>query len=344
MHTDLIEHIDYYLDEVGRMVFTETYHLKRGYCCKNNCKHCPWKNIVVKDTSQANHTIKKLFLCYAISMLFLLGCNNQTVQLKQPESIVATDKYLYVSNVNGNPIEKDKNGYISKLYENGTPCETIFIGDLDAPKGLYLYQNILYVTDIDKILGFHIFHKKKVFELSLASYQTQFLNDICGDENGNLYISATDINKIFKVNISTKAIDTVKLSFPIIAPNGLFYSNRTLYYCEFGNEQQKGSIGKITFEKDSFAHTTLLDSVGYLDGISVQYPLLYFSDWVTFNEHEKVSKIGCLDLQTHQVTSIKSNRNMSGCSDLFFDNKNSRVIVPLMNENVLHFIGVFPRY
>ena len=24
-------------------VFTEKYHLKRGYCCNNNCKHCPYK-------------------------------------------------------------------------------------------------------------------------------------------------------------------------------------------------------------------------------------------------------------------------------------------------------------
>ncbi|MCD0489324.1 DUF5522 domain-containing protein [Pedobacter sp. MC2016-14] len=24
------------------MVFTAEYHLKRGYCCKNKCKHCPW--------------------------------------------------------------------------------------------------------------------------------------------------------------------------------------------------------------------------------------------------------------------------------------------------------------
>ena len=26
----------------GFIVFTENYHLKRGYCCKNNCKHCPY--------------------------------------------------------------------------------------------------------------------------------------------------------------------------------------------------------------------------------------------------------------------------------------------------------------
>ena len=36
------ELVDYYLNENGLMVFTAAYHLKRGYCCKNQCKHCPW--------------------------------------------------------------------------------------------------------------------------------------------------------------------------------------------------------------------------------------------------------------------------------------------------------------
>ncbi|WP_195759206.1 DUF5522 domain-containing protein [Pedobacter puniceum] len=38
----LVENIDYYINEDGNFVFTEAYHLKRGYCCKNGCKHCPW--------------------------------------------------------------------------------------------------------------------------------------------------------------------------------------------------------------------------------------------------------------------------------------------------------------
>jgi len=33
---------DYYYEN-GYMVFTEHYHLKRGYCCKHGCRHCPWK-------------------------------------------------------------------------------------------------------------------------------------------------------------------------------------------------------------------------------------------------------------------------------------------------------------
>jgi hypothetical protein len=33
---------DYYLSEEGYIVFTEKYHLNRGYCCKSGCKHCPY--------------------------------------------------------------------------------------------------------------------------------------------------------------------------------------------------------------------------------------------------------------------------------------------------------------
>ena len=33
---------EFYYNENGYMVFTEKYHLKRGFCCKNGCKHCPY--------------------------------------------------------------------------------------------------------------------------------------------------------------------------------------------------------------------------------------------------------------------------------------------------------------
>ncbi len=32
---------DYYIEN-GFYVFTKEYHLKRGYCCKSGCRHCPW--------------------------------------------------------------------------------------------------------------------------------------------------------------------------------------------------------------------------------------------------------------------------------------------------------------
>ncbi|WP_297335957.1 DUF5522 domain-containing protein [Algoriphagus sp.] len=33
---------DYYFNEQGLMVFTEQYHLNRGYCCGSGCRHCPY--------------------------------------------------------------------------------------------------------------------------------------------------------------------------------------------------------------------------------------------------------------------------------------------------------------
>jgi len=37
----------YYINEKGLLVFTTDYHLNRGYCCANNCLHCPYlpKNV-----------------------------------------------------------------------------------------------------------------------------------------------------------------------------------------------------------------------------------------------------------------------------------------------------------
>ena len=34
---------DYYINELGYRVFTEQYLLKRSYCCRNNCKQCPYE-------------------------------------------------------------------------------------------------------------------------------------------------------------------------------------------------------------------------------------------------------------------------------------------------------------
>jgi hypothetical protein len=39
----LVEGIDYYINKQGLLVFTETYHLKRGHCCQSGCLHCPYK-------------------------------------------------------------------------------------------------------------------------------------------------------------------------------------------------------------------------------------------------------------------------------------------------------------
>jgi hypothetical protein len=45
----LIEGEDFYFNEQGLMVLTAKYHLKRGRCCGNGCKHCPYDYQNVKE-------------------------------------------------------------------------------------------------------------------------------------------------------------------------------------------------------------------------------------------------------------------------------------------------------
>ncbi|MFY0605635.1 MAG: hypothetical protein JXR10_02910 [Cyclobacteriaceae bacterium] len=45
---------DFYFTKEGFKVFTEKYHLDRGYCCKSGCRHCPYgfhTNIFTKKKS-----------------------------------------------------------------------------------------------------------------------------------------------------------------------------------------------------------------------------------------------------------------------------------------------------
>ena len=40
---NLVEGEDYYYNAQGYIVLTEKFHLKKGYCCGNGCKHCPYE-------------------------------------------------------------------------------------------------------------------------------------------------------------------------------------------------------------------------------------------------------------------------------------------------------------
>ncbi len=42
MNKKLVEGEDFYYNEEGYIVLTEKYHLEKGFCCGNGCKHCPY--------------------------------------------------------------------------------------------------------------------------------------------------------------------------------------------------------------------------------------------------------------------------------------------------------------
>jgi len=65
-----IEGIHYYLNEEGLMVLTEQYHLERGYCCGNGCRHCPFdyenvpeprRSLLLEEKKKKNNSGSDLF-------------------------------------------------------------------------------------------------------------------------------------------------------------------------------------------------------------------------------------------------------------------------------------------
>jgi hypothetical protein len=52
MTKELIEGEDFYYNEDGYIVLTARFHLQRGVCCGNGCKHCPYDYVNVDETKR----------------------------------------------------------------------------------------------------------------------------------------------------------------------------------------------------------------------------------------------------------------------------------------------------
>lgn len=48
----LVKGKDFYYNEQGLMVLTRAYHLERGRCCGNGCRHCPFDYVNVRKTDK----------------------------------------------------------------------------------------------------------------------------------------------------------------------------------------------------------------------------------------------------------------------------------------------------
>ncbi len=118
-----------------------------------------------------------------------------------PESVLddsAQDIY-FVSNINGGPLAKDNNGFISRLRPDGAIEILKFIEGgrggvtLNAPKGLAVLGDTLWVTDIDVLRAFNSRTGVPVDSVKLDSLGAVFLNDLAIAPNGAIYITDTGI-------------------------------------------------------------------------------------------------------------------------------------------------------
>jgi 2-iminoacetate synthase ThiH len=57
MKYEFIKDIHYYMDG-DRVIFTEKWHIQRGECCGNGCRHCPFD----PKNKKGNNNVNKKFL------------------------------------------------------------------------------------------------------------------------------------------------------------------------------------------------------------------------------------------------------------------------------------------
>src|SRR5690349_3713709 len=114
------------------------------------------------------------------------------------ESVLYDDKedVLYVSNINGQPDAKDKNGFISKVSLDGKVTQQYWVKGMDAPKGMGLNDGKLYVTDIDRVHEIDTKTAKITRTYPVAG--AKFLNDIAVD-GAKVYVSDSGGGSVYLI-------------------------------------------------------------------------------------------------------------------------------------------------
>lgn len=250
---------------------------------------------------------------------------------RHPESVCQQGQWLYVSEIGAEmePLKKDGDGAICKVdLATGRIVDRHFLpaeGVLHAPKGLALDGETLYVTDIDRVLGFNVRTRKKVLDCPIA--ETGFLNDpVMGD--GVLYVSATDNGQIYAIDPLTGHYKALPLSDSVRGANGLFYDHvrKSLYCVAIGSMANPSGL-IYSIDPSNGAVKVLSDYRGLLDGVAVSGSVLYFSDWKGF---KGPGGLLALDLTTGKVRELGSVGAIFGPADFILSEDGHSFIIPSM--------------
>jgi DNA-binding beta-propeller fold protein YncE len=154
-------------------------------------------------------SLKKLRLSLLLSLLFVVSAGNAqpileklwlTEGLNVPESVlvyrVGKANFLLISQIDGDPSEKDGKGGIAKMDLDGDMDEVNWVTGLNAPKGMAYFDGKLYVADINEIVVINI--KSAEVEKKIIVPGAQFLNDVAVDSKGTVYVSDTKTAKIHR--------------------------------------------------------------------------------------------------------------------------------------------------
>ena len=260
-------------------------------------------------------------------------------ELQTPESVlydVGRDMYM-VSSVNGKPAEADDNGYLSVINPDGSNERSNAswkwiageMGDikLDAPKGMAISGDTLYVADISVVRTFEAKVGRQKDDIKIEG--ATFLNDVAPDGDGGVFVTDTGVDAAFKptgadavyhITKDGKVAARIK-NKELGGPNGVWVGDKgsvwivTFVSGEIYEVDAKGKKGK--------AHKL---PKGQLDGI-IGLP---GGDFLVSSWEGKCVYRGTPGGEWKEVVS-----GIESPADIAYDPKRKRVLIPVFTGNKL---------
>lgn len=268
----------------------------------------------------------------------------ETVGMKVPESVrydPELDVY-YVANINGNPSQKDNNGFIARVRADSTGTSTILaqggVGrvTLNAPKGMALVGDTLFVADIDVIRMFNRRTGAPLGSVDLRPYKATFLNDVAVGPDG-IYVTDTGIMFDAKGGMSHPGVDRIfriagrKVTEALrgnslASPNGITWdaANRRFILAPFGGPNVQ------VWAPGQPAPTNLVSGPGQYDGVEVVRDGILVSSWAD-------SAVHVIRGDSHMAKLVG---DVSAPADIGVDTKRGVVAIPRFNDGKVEYYSI----
>lgn len=246
-----------------------------------------------------------------------------------PESVLwdSVQDVYFVSNINGAPNAKDGNGYISVLGPAGMIRDSAFMKGLNAPKGMALVHDTLWVADIDQVRAFNARTGAPVATIPIPG--AVFLNDVAAAPDGSVYITDTAIrfgatgpehvgtDAIYRIAPDHKVSVALK-SDTLARPNGITWdaANNRFIVVPFG------SSSLMTWKPGDAAPAALATGPGQYDGVEVTHDAIWVSSWADSSVYRYANGVG-----TNLIKGVPSP------ADIGYDAKRNRVLIPIFTGN-----------
>lgn len=234
------------------------------------------------------HTLRTLSLLTAIvySTLGTAQPNTPTWTLKgfdQPESVVGDEQFLYVSNINGTPMEANGEGYISKITSSGQWIKQRWAAGMDAPKGMAIHEGYLYVADLSRLHKIDLRNGKTVAQWHAPA--AQMLNDVTVSPEGIVYVSDLLAGGLYR--LVDGEFSLWKSYAEIEHPNGIFWEDNQLIIGNWGqglnddfSTHSPGTLYRLNLANETLAPFHDGMPLGNIDGITRINDTIWISDWL----------------------------------------------------------------